>query len=389
MRIALRTSGGRGEYELAGHQAGIRASDLFDIGLEFQLTPQLVLPGYQTAHRVQGKPRIRLDDQTTGRHAYRLLAAVLMLPKPKRELRATSRGGDFVKNNQYAVTGIDVDVVGPRTSARLRPTTLWLENASGLLRSLEVAGRMALVQKLWEAAQPQASPMAQLVQTHESSVLSGDHRRIEKASAALQAAARIDGDAIGVIAKALGAALDLPTPAAEVDRLPSTGEQDDTDPSDAARRAVGQWRKTVERTAEARQFSNRIRAAYQGQCAVSGVRLPKLPHTLSSGVEGAHILPWARYELNTLRNGICLNKLCHWAFDAGVLRIDYDDGDYMVSIPDRVTIDAGPCDMDLAYFEQFIGRISSERLPSNPSQRPAPKYLEQLNAEMYSERCFG
>lgn len=41
MRIALRTSGGRGEYELAGRQGPVGVANLFDLDLRFELTPEI------------------------------------------------------------------------------------------------------------------------------------------------------------------------------------------------------------------------------------------------------------------------------------------------------------------------------------------------------------
>ena len=90
MRIALRTSGGRGEYELAGHQSNIGASDLLGRRLTYQLTPDLVLDGLSRAEHVQGKPRIRLEEG--GSHIYRVLADVFLLPLPRRELREAPTG---------------------------------------------------------------------------------------------------------------------------------------------------------------------------------------------------------------------------------------------------------------------------------------------------------
>ena len=102
-------------------------------------------------------------------------------------------------------------------------------------------------------------------------------------------------------------------------------------------------------------------------------------------VYGAHILPWARYELNSLKNGICLSKLCHWAFDSGVLRIDYDEptSTYVASVPERVSVEAGPGGMDLAYFAELSGPIPEDRLPPDTGLRPSPNYLSRLNEEMY------
>lgn len=384
MRIALRTSGGRGEYELAGHQAAIRASDLLDKELEFQISPDVVLLGHQAAHHVQGKPRIRLEDQSNSRHAYLLLAAVLMLPKPKRELKATSTSSDFVRDNQYAVAGIDVDVVNRTgTSVLLRPTTLWLENASNLAQAVGVAERMALVQTIWAEARETVSDIAGLVQAHESAVLRGDHTGIIRAAGHLRRAMADDRDAIETVAQALGAEIEM-TAVTTATAIPSDGEEDETDPAEAARRVAAQWHNGVRRSSAGRAFSERVRIAYRDRCAVSGARLPRLPSTGSPGVEGAHILPWSRYDLNSLRNGICLDKLCHWAFDAGVMRIDYQDDAYVVSIPNQVNIDAGPNGMDLSYFESFVGPIPVDRFPPNPAHHPSPAYLREFNALMYS-----
>ncbi len=212
---------------------------------------------------------------------------------------------------------------------------------------------------------------------------SGNHRAIERAAAAIRKALGTDGDVLDEIT----ARLDMPeeetaisTTAGEV---PLEPVEDETDPAEAARRAVAQWRRSVVRSAEGRTFAKRVRDAYSDTCAISGDGLPKLPSTASAGVDGAHILPWARYELNTLKNGICLNKLCHWGFDAGVIRLDYDGSDYVVSIPDVVQTEGPPRGMTLDYFERLTGPIPTERFPVDPANRPSPSYLEHLNAEMY------
>jgi hypothetical protein len=324
-----------------------------------------------------------LEDRSKDLHAYRLLAAALMLPKPKRELKSASTSDDFIRDNQYAVAGIDVDVVGRTgSSALLRPTMLWLENASRLARAVGVAERMALVQTIWAEAREGASDIASLVRAHEAAVLSGGHSDIIRASEGLRRAMAADSDAVEAVAQALGAEIDT-TAVAAAAAIPSGGEEDETDPADAARRVAAEWHKGVRRSSSGRAFSERVRTAYQDRCAVSGARLPRLPSTASPGVEGAHILPWSLFDLNSLKNGICLNKLCHWAFDAGVLRVDYEGNGYVVSIPGQVGVEAGPNNMDLAYFELFIGPIPEDRFPPNPAHRPSPAYLQELNTLMY------
>ncbi len=386
MRIALRTSGGRGEYELAGSQAGVSASSLLGRELQFEIRPDLVLASLQQAVHVQGKSRIRLTDKRNGIHAYRLLAGALAMPKPKRELAAASKSSDFVRDDQYVVSAIDVDVVRKSASdARLRPVSLVLENAAGAVRRLDFAERMALVQEVWNAAARQSSPLSHLAGLHEAAVLSARPKRIERASHDMRRALPGDGDVLGSIAEALGLEIDIP-PAAAGLRSSKDLVQDETDettPQEAKRETVAKWRRTVARTAAARKFSKEVRAAYRNRCAVCGKRLPRLSSTASAGVAGAHILPWAKYELNDVRNGLCLDALCHWAFDAGLIRIAWDGQAYVVSIPESIRADARTQRMDLAYFESFVGPIPNDRLPDDPSQHPSPACLEALAQMMF------
>src|SRR5688572_19860493 len=87
MRIALRPSGGRGDYELAGSFNQLHASDLLERRFFFQITPAITIDGRARAHRLSGKPRIRPEE---GRHPYVVIAATLLLPPPRRELLKTA-----------------------------------------------------------------------------------------------------------------------------------------------------------------------------------------------------------------------------------------------------------------------------------------------------------
>ena len=75
MKIVLRPSGGRGEYELAGRFGSIAASDLFGLEILFDCTPEIEVPGHSRAEPRNGKPRVRLDDRQS-KHAYLLLSLI-------------------------------------------------------------------------------------------------------------------------------------------------------------------------------------------------------------------------------------------------------------------------------------------------------------------------
>jgi hypothetical protein len=68
MRIALRPSGGRGDYELAGSDNGIYASELIDKQFYYQITPGLTIDGKSKVHKLSGKARIRPEKD--GLHPY-------------------------------------------------------------------------------------------------------------------------------------------------------------------------------------------------------------------------------------------------------------------------------------------------------------------------------
>jgi hypothetical protein len=351
----------------------------------FELTPEITIDGHSSVQRAQGKPRIRLDDSTKFSHIYSVLAAILLLPQPKRKLHETSTESDFLFDNGYSITDIDVDVANIQDAyVTLRPTLLWLRNARELARSVDVARHFSQIQALWDAAKHQESQLAGLVRLHEEAVIKGDHRQIKMSAAALRKDLDPRGDVLNELAAQLGLETQETAISSTTASVPSETVEDDIDPAGAARRAVARWRKCVVRSAAGRAFSQEVRTAYSYRCAVSGDALPKLPHTTSPGVDGAHILPWARYDLNSLRNGICLNKLCHWAFDAGVIRIDGDPaGGYYASIPQRVREEGLPMGMSLDYFSSLEGQIPEERLPALEAEWPSPLYLERLNAEIF------
>ena len=386
MRIALRPSGGRGEYELAGRQGDVSVDDVLDRDMVFELTPEISIDGHSAAHRVQGKPRIRLEDPNLYSHACYVLAGVLLMPQPKRKLRETSTDVDFLYDGGYSMTDIDVDVAGIQDDfVGLRPTRLWLGNSIELARSIDIPHRLSQVQTLWDAARSRDSSLAEMVRNHEDAVANGDHRGIKVASAALQAELGTHRDVLDRLVARLGLEAEESAVSSITNSVPIEVVENDIDPADAARRAVARWRRSVVRTSQGRAFSQRVRTIYSYRCAVSGDVFPKLPHTASAGVDGAHILPWARYELNSPRNGICLNKLCHWAFDAAVIRIDGDAaGRYSISIPERVREEGLPMGMSLDYFTGLEGEIPRERLPADEAQWPSPLYLERLNSELFA-----
>ncbi len=69
-------------------------------------------------------------------------------------------------------------------------------------------------------------------------------------------------------------------------------------------------------------FRRIVVKAYDHRCALCGVRIitPE-QHTV---VDAAHIVPWSKSQNDDIRNGMALCKLCHWAFDEGMMGVSDD-----------------------------------------------------------------
>ena len=382
MRIALRTSGGRGEYELAGRQGDIRHGDLYDHRILYELSPEITIDGMSAAHMIQGKPRIRLEPG--GKHVYRVLSDVLLLPRPIREIRRATDKSDFIYDQSYAMKDIDVDVVNrTRTEVTLRPTNLWLANRLGQAVQFNIASRMREVQDLWNRARGRNDQISILLQGHENAVTLGNLERIEAAAERIREAAGVRGDCVPAISAELGVVRPA-APRSVVASVPLAGLEDDAGKLEATVRTVARWRRQADRGPGARRFSSLVKRAYGYRCVVMGIRLPKLPEvTKSPGTDAAHILPWIRYDLDTVNNGLCLCKLCHWAFDNGILRISPQSNSYEVTVPDKIRQIAGRSNFDLGWLTPFEGTIPAENLPQSPSDWPSPRLLIELNHELY------
>jgi len=66
-------------------------------------------------------------------------------------------------------------------------------------------------------------------------------------------------------------------------------------------------------------FRRAVVTTYDHRCALCGVRIVTSEgHTV---VDAAHIVPWSVDRNDDIRNGLALCKLCHWAFDEGMMGV--------------------------------------------------------------------
>lgn len=83
-----------------------------------------------------------------------------------------------------------------------------------------------------------------------------------------------------------------------------------------------QIKETITTTATTQQvrdqgFRKAIVHVYQHRCAFCGIRLITVDG--HSVVDAAHIIPWSMTHNDDLHNGMALCRLCHWAFDEGLI----------------------------------------------------------------------
>ncbi len=387
MRIALRTSGGRGEYEVAGSHESIRVHDVFDRQIVLELLPGFRFPTNNYVRHTQGKPRIRLLDPYSDSHVYLILAAILLLPKPKREIGATPGGKLQIYKDNFSVMSIPFDVVElTTTEIVVSPTQMVLSNSTFDSVRLDLIERLRIVMACWEAASKQSSALANAITQHKNAFNSQNVKAVISAAESIRLATIEPDDPLRHITKDLNLPnLDelmwLGVHATETDEALALGEENLEELKEAARNRMKVWRQVAMRGAAGAKFSLQVREAYDHTCMFTGMRLPKTPMTGSSGVDAAHILPWAEYDLNSVSNGLCLSKLCHWAFDAGILQLTFDDpsSKYQLQLSTAALSAESDGLLKLNGLKDIQGVVSTSLLPKDSANWPKPSFLKVYN----------
>jgi hypothetical protein len=170
----------------------------------------------------------------------------------------------------------------------------------------------------------------------------------------------------------------------EFEEAVALGEENLDELKEAARNRIKFWRSTALRGAAGVRFSAEVRQAYNHTCLFTGMRLPKTPETGSSGVDAAHILPWAEYDLNSISNALCLSKLCHWAFDAGILKLSFNSSTsrYEIELSPPAIIAESDGILKLDGLRDIQGVISTSLLPKDCANWPRPLFLKVYNEAM-------
>lgn len=393
MRISRRTSGGRGEYEISGETVpeGLHAADLvgdrliFDFGQGWIINTDTHLVSQGGKHRIR-----RLHSGQQYIQVQRQLAAALLMPHPVREDINLAAGLPILRANRYAIEQIELSSVDIQANtARLIVKDVELRNMSHHAEVLDFANRVAILRQTWTSAQQLPEPIRLLLNQHQQAVLAGGPimSSVEAIVSSLQTQVTESAEDLGLLYRSADSDVleDLQrvlTLAVEPPAQPTPIDQIDPEETQVRRRVKKEWKRWANsRGAASATFRQQVRAAYNSTCIVCGLHLPPTAVNALPGVDAAHILPWADFDLDVVSNGLCLCKLHHWAFDEGLIVIREDHGAYRVEIPADVSsaIGAENPNFSLAQLAQFTGPIPAERLPASPGLRPRPHYLQLLD----------
>jgi hypothetical protein len=351
-----------------------------------------LLPGFRFStnnfvRHTQGKPRIRLLDSHSDSHVYLILAAILLLPKPKREIGATPGGKLQIYKDNFSVMSIPFDVVElSATEIVVSPTQMVLSNSTFDSVRLDVIERLRIVMGCWEAASKENSALASAITQHKNAFNNHNVKAVIAAAESIRLAMIEPDDPLRHITKDLRLPnLDelmwLGIHATETEEAMALGEENLEELKEAARNRMKVWRQVALRGVAGAKFSAQVREAYNHTCMFTGMRLPKTPMTGSSGVDAAHILPWAEYDLNAVSNGLCLSKLCHWAFDAGILQLSFDapSSKYGIQLSPAALAAESAGLLKLNGLKDIQGVVSTSLLPKDSANWPNPSFLNVYN----------
>lgn len=392
MYIKKQRGKGRGEFELANEVDGIKASEL--TGLELYLDCGLYYGVRSTQVRVtknQGKARLRIVDphKPGALHLYSQVLSMLLLPESIREEKNLPGGQPTVMMYRYMVSYMHITsarIDGDKAIITLGDIELANQSDNATITFSE---RMAKIARLHRHAEDLPTPVRETVMAHhtllkppntqEPPVISLTAEKLVTDLMHHVADVSSDYDYDYAFGTDVLPALEFmlkPPAQRELVAVPQIPD----DELELRRRVVGQWRQWASaRGRESVQFRHKVQNAYHQRCVVCGLRYPKSKHCVVPGVDAAHILPWADYDLDVISNGLCLCKLHHWAFDHGLIAIRMnDDGAFHVTVTEtaQAALESDPD--SLAELRRVEAKIPDSRLPFNPNERPNPNFLEKL-----------
>lgn len=385
----LRTSGGRGEYELAGTHGPVGHWDLKGRPLRFVFGFGIEVPGYCRLTDQGGKPRLRLDPSPPkALHLYRIAAAVLLMPPPVRELNKTTSQVHFW-DGSYSTIAFGVKVLNAATGI-LHVETLEIGSRNGLHEQIDVAERLASVAEAWEWAESDHSKLGETLRAHRSAVVDSPQNHDGIVSAARRVLEAINSDLHPPVMKdpiericELSGISPFRLPPEQLDGVvvDEIAEEDEEDPFISRVRLVKKARLVLDRGTGGAKFRQEVREAYRDRCLATGAVLKACPGSWRSGGEAAHIYPFSKGGANSVANGILLSPTAHWAFDQGFLKLGFDSSQriYQWSWDDALFGKAVEIGCELEKLNFAMGPIDPAWLPDHRPKRPNTAFIRSLS----------
>ncbi len=394
MRITFQPSGGRGEYELSDYAPnGLMPSDLLELSVRL-LIGEFVLDTGVKLTKAQGKYRLRrVYSQGAYPQVQIQLANLLLMPHPIREEPQMGGGELVLQNSSYIIKNIQFGnvVYTPETSF-FTAEVLTVECKNQTIEAEQVATlkRMADIEKIWKQRSAFPPDIASLLSQHEeyvkatlpipqaaTTLVQQLQNHMERYSSEIEIPYTATTDVVPALLSALGEILE---------EMPTSLDQIEPEQMELRFRERKKWQIWASRRGAASvRFRKEVRTAYQQRCVMCGNRFPATKCNDKPGIDAAHILPWAVYDLDKIYNGVTLCKLHHWAFDEGILLIVSRGGKYYIELSEAAKNNLREPEFSIDYLQQVVGEIPRRYLPAKTTDWPDSNLLERRNAEFANQ----
>jgi hypothetical protein len=312
-----------------------------------------------------------------------MVAAMLMLPNPRREYAQTRNALPVASLNGYVLSrigfGPDTEFTGVNDLVTIDPSFVDLDNLAHK-DSIGVAHRWSRITAIYVSSAQLPQEVRNCIEQHRDYMADGQPVDVGltkivgallKAVEAISPGWRPSSDPLPALERMLG--ISAPTGPS----LPAPDDLGEDEPLVSARSAH-QYRLAKMRGASARRFSLEVREAYAHRCAFCGARFGGV-RGVRSGLDAAHILAWSKHDLDVVPNGLSLCKLHHWAFDAALLMPVKSGTDYYLEFTE-LSRAFDPQSMELLGVHG--SPIPDAWLPTDQSKRPSQQYLNILYADL-------
>lgn len=387
MRITKQTSGGRGEYEIADTGNGLTPRDLIYHEIYLYIGEHYIRTGVRLLNQ-GGKRRLRQMIANNYVQVHRQIAAILMMPKPIREEGQLVAGQPVLQDSRYIIHDIMLDDVKAlsETSFSANVVSIIYGNQSHNAEQINVTERIKDVEAVWRQSTSFPRLLTTVIQRHEIDVLAGEPitSSTEKLVEDIQLLVQNYGPDLGIFytsgTDVIPSLVDFLRDVMSIPPPPLN--QIEPDQIELRKRVIKKWQQYVNRRGAASiKFREDVRQAYDWRCVMCGSRFPTTSYNQKPGVDAAHILPWADYDLDTISNGIALCKLHHWAFDEGLLQMRLRNGNYFVELSQDAEESLHTPLFSIDVLRTVVGQIPEDRLPVNLTDRPRSEFLQRLSDE--------